>query len=148
MQTPPSPPPGAPRHWDAELGGIRWLPRLIDKARMKLDGTLGAYLCGHSPVDRALLKRLNLTTDQFVAIVAANSSDEAVLEAIRAHGMDYPSARRWSERFHQNYKNLIRLWSLDEGYVQPSPFERAAMGVVKKIEAPLMGLFRKISPAP
>ncbi len=148
MTIPASPPPGAPRHWDIELGGIRWLPRLIDKARMKSRGELGSYLCGHSPVDQGLLKRLNLTTDQFVAIVAANPTDEGVLEAIRAHGMDFPAARRWSENFHVTYKRLIPLWNLDEGYVVAKPWQRVAMNAFKKIEGPTMELYRKISPAP
>ena len=143
-----TPPPGTPRHWDAELGGIRWLPRLIDKARMKSRGELGSYLCGHSPVDRGLLKRLGLTTDEFTAIVDKSPTDDAVLEALRAHGMDYPAARRWSEKFHVTYKRLIPLWSLDEGYIQPTPFQRFALGAVKKVEGPLMELYRKISPAP
>ena len=148
MSTTPTAPPGAPRHWDAELGGIRWFPRLIDKARMKLRGDLGAYLCGHSPVDRALLKRLNMTTDEFVETVRACPTDAAVLEAARAHGMDYPGARRWSERFHHTYRNFIVLWSLDEGYVQPTKAQSIGMRVLKKVESPLMALYRKISPAP
>jgi hypothetical protein len=148
MTSTPAPPPGVPRHWDEELGGLRWLPRLIDKARMRIRGNLGAYLLGNSPVDRALLKRLNLTTDQFTNIVADNPTDEGVLEAIREHGMDYPAARRWSEVFHKTYKNLIPLWSIDEGYVTPKPWQRVALGAFKKIEAPAMALFRKISPAP
>jgi hypothetical protein len=148
MTTTATPAPGTPRHWDVELGGIRWLPRLIDKARMKSRGELGSYLCGHSPVDQALLKRLNLTTDAFVAIVAANPTDEGVLEAVRANGMDYPSARRWSEKFHTTYKRLIPLWSIDEGYVEPKPWQRLALKAFKPIEGAAMELVRKISPAP
>jgi hypothetical protein len=148
MSTTATPPPGVPRHWDTELGGIRWLPRLIDKARMKLRGELGNYLCGHSPVDQGLLKRLQLTTDEFVAIVAAHPTDDGVLEAIRARGIDYPAVNRWSEQFHVRYKALIPLWSIDEGYVEPKPWQRLALKAFKPIEGTAMELFRKISPAP
>lgn len=149
MSTPPTARPGVPRHWDTELGGIRWLPRLIDKARMKMRGELGAYLCGHSPVDQALLKRLDLTTDEFVAIVRANKTDEAVLDALRARKFDQIELNRWSARFHQSYAKLIPLWSLDEGYAQPkSGLQAFGYKVYKVFENPLMALYRKISPAP
>ena len=148
MSTPPTAPPGVPRHWDNELGGIRWLPRMIDKARMKIRGELGAYLCGHSPVDRGLLKRLNMTTDEFVALVRANKTDESVLEALRARGMDQTELRRWSERFHATYARYIPLWNIDEGYVRPQGMQRFGLAVFKKIEAPVMALVRKVNPAP
>jgi hypothetical protein len=105
-------------------------------------------LCGNSPVDIALLKRLQLTTDEFVAIVAANPTDDGVLEALRARGMDQPALNRWSEQFHNRYKALIPLWSIDEGYVEPKPWQRIALKAFKPIEGPAMALFRKISPAP
>ena len=50
-----------PRRWSESLGGITWLPRLIDKARAALNGTLGSYLYGQSPMDRGLLKQLGLS---------------------------------------------------------------------------------------
>ena len=35
-----------PRRWSVEVDGIRWLPRMTDKARMHRSGRLGAYLLG------------------------------------------------------------------------------------------------------
>lgn len=32
-----------PRPGDLELGGYRWLPRMIDKARADADGSIGDY---------------------------------------------------------------------------------------------------------
>ena len=66
---------------------------MADKARMRENGTLGAYLMGHSPVDRALLARLGLTTDEFVALALANPDDAALLAALRGRGFDEARVR-------------------------------------------------------
>ena len=87
-----------PRRWNETLDGIRWLPRLIDKARMAQRGELGAYLFGHSPVDIGLLRRLGLTTSEFAQIVAVNPDDEGVLAALRLRGFDDERLLRWSKR--------------------------------------------------
>ncbi|MDP9111911.1 MAG: DUF5069 domain-containing protein, partial [Candidatus Eremiobacteraeota bacterium] len=70
---------GPPRRWTRELDGIRWLPRLIDKTRAALAGTLGDYLYGQSPVDRALLRALGLGYRDFTAIVMQSANDDAVI---------------------------------------------------------------------
>jgi len=33
-----------PRHRDLVIGGIPWLARITDKARAKLNGTIGDYI--------------------------------------------------------------------------------------------------------
>ena len=71
-----------PRRWNTELDGIRWLPRLIDKARMQHRGELGSYLLGHSPVDHALLTRMGVTTAEFSEIVRQAPDDGAVPRAV------------------------------------------------------------------
>ncbi|MGB8519688.1 MAG: DUF5069 domain-containing protein, partial [Candidatus Tumulicola sp.] len=70
---------GPPRRWSEEIDGICWLPRLIDKTRAALAGTLGDYLFGQSPMDRALLRALGLSHREFAAIVRAAAGDDAVL---------------------------------------------------------------------
>ncbi|HTV72768.1 MAG TPA: DUF5069 domain-containing protein [Candidatus Acidoferrales bacterium] len=137
-----------PRRWTVEVDGIRWLPRMIDKARMSASGGLGAYLIGNSPVDRALLRHLKLTTPEFVEIATAYREDAAVLDALRQRGFDEPRVRSWSDRFPQTYRWLIPLWDLDEGYIKPNAVTRVALAVFRKTEGPLMAAFRKISPAP
>src|SRR5271156_2165664 len=126
--------PPIPRPWNVEVAGIRWIPRMIDKARMRQNGTLGAYLMGHSPVDKALLKRLNMTTDEFVQIANANPDDAAVLAALRQRGFDEAAVRRWSQRFEESYKRMIPLWDVDDGHVQPSGAARGFALVFRKIE--------------
>lgn len=121
---------------------------MADKARMSAYGTLGAYLMGHSPVDRALLRRLGLTTAEFTQMVAANPDDASLLAALRAHGFDEDRVRRWSANFTTTYAAYIPLWDLDEGYRAPGPLLAPFMGVMKVVEGPLMAMFRKISPAP
>ena len=108
---------GPPRRWTQELGGIRWLPRLIDKARAALDGTLGDYLYGHSPVDRALLRSLGLGYRDFTAIVEDAASDDAVLHALERRVPDgLIRAREWSRTMPRTLRVLLLLVDLDDGY--------------------------------
>jgi hypothetical protein len=139
---------GKPRRWSAELDGIRWLPRLIDKARMANSGVLGAYLFGHSPIDRGLIVRLGVTTAEFAAIVADSTDDHAVLCALRARGFDEARVRRWSTRMPKPYQVFIRAIDLDDGYTEPTRFERLWLGAFGKIEGGVMKFVRLISPAP
>lgn len=138
----------APRRWTEDIDGIRWLPRLIDKARLWNRGALGSYLLGHSPVDRALLTRLNVTTDEFAAIVAASPDDAAVLAALRARGFDEARVRRWSDCLPKPYQIILRMIDLDEGHVMPSAIDRAWMGAFRKTESGLMGFVRLFSSKP
>ena len=136
-----------PRRWSTEIDGVRWLPRMIDKARMQQRGELGNYLLGHSPVDHALLARLNLTTEQFSEIVRHAPDDAAVLEAVRAH-WDEARVRRWSERFTSTYRIYITLWDVDEGYVRPSGLQAVGMALFKPLEGVTMSLVRRVRRAP
>jgi hypothetical protein len=140
--------PGIPRRWTAEIDGIRWLPRMIDKARMRQSGTLGAYLMGHSPVDRALLYRLGLTTDEFVSIADSAPDDAGVLAALRSRGFDEERVRRWSADFPSLYRALIPVWDLDEGYMPSTPLTRSVAAFMRAVEGPVMGAFRLVSKAP
>ena len=138
-----------PRRWNVEIDGIRWLPRLIDKARMRERGQLGTYLLGHSPVDHAFLVRGGVTTEEFASIVTGSSDDAAVLATLRSRsGWDEERIRRWSERFPSTYRRYIALWDLDEGYRQPNALEALGMKLFKPIEGPAMGLLRRFRRAP
>lgn len=136
-----------PRRWNTELDGVRWLPRLIDKARMADRGQLGSYLLGHSPVDHALLVRLRLTTEQFAVIVRQSSDDAAVLAAVRAH-WDEARVRRWSERFTSTYRTYITLWDLDEGYLRPTSMQSIGLALFRPFERAAMSLVRRVRRAP
>jgi hypothetical protein len=137
-----------PRRWSDDVDGIRWLPRLIDKARMSSGGVLGAYLFGHSPIDRALLTRLRITTAEFAAVVAASPDDGAILSTLRLRGFDEARVRRWSDRLPRPFQLIISVVEIDDGYVQPSPFGRFFLSVFRAVEHGLMGLVRLIVPTP
>ncbi|GAC1570885.1 MAG: hypothetical protein NVS3B7_00300 [Candidatus Elarobacter sp.] len=137
-----------PRRWSDDVDGIRWLPRLIDKARMRERGELGSYLLGHSPVDHAFLTRAGRTTEQFAALVRAAADDAAVLAALRASGWDEARVRRWSERFPATYRAYIPLWDLDEGHVRPSALQALGLAVFRPLASPAMALVRRIRRAP
>jgi hypothetical protein len=137
-----------PRRWSDDVDGIRWLPRLIDKARMSSGGVIDTYLFGHSPIDRGMMTRLGVTTSDFAAIVADSRDDGGVLDALRARGFDEARVRRWSERLPSPYQVIIRLIDLDEGHTQPTWLDRAWIGAFRKVESGVMGLVRLVIPAP
>jgi hypothetical protein len=137
-----------PPRWSVEVDGIRWLPRMIEKARMCQRGTLGAYLIGHSPVDAALLKRLNITTVEFVELVRGHPDDIGVLNALRARRFDEVAVRRWSDAFPRRYALYITLWDLDEGYRPPTLWQRPLIAGFHRVEGPLMRAFRRMRRAP
>ncbi|MBV8530410.1 MAG: DUF5069 domain-containing protein [Candidatus Eremiobacteraeota bacterium] len=137
-----------PPRWNVEVDGIRWLPRMIEKARMRERGTLGAYLIGHSPVDAALLKRLNITTAAFVELVREQPDDIRVLVALRARRFDEAAVRRWSDTFPRRYALYITLWDLDEGYTLPKRWQRPLIACFHRVEGPVMQVFRRILRAP
>ena len=67
-----------------ELGGIAWLPRLVEKAKRKLSGTLCddvMYCCGG---DRHFLGRHGIHPADFLRVVWAHWNDEAeILRYVR-----------------------------------------------------------------
>jgi predicted PurR-regulated permease PerM len=107
----------APRRWSDELGGIQWLPRLIDKARAALHGRLGDYYYGQCPLDRGLLLALGISYAEFTNIVReAGENDERVLELLQARNADgVELARRWSQRLPKR-RFFLFLLDLDDGH--------------------------------
>lgn len=72
-----------PRSPYAELDGLPWLPRMIDKARAAAAGSLGdySYPCG---MDEAALSFYGFEAQAFLEVVKTSASDEAVLRHVRA----------------------------------------------------------------
>lgn len=108
----------APRRWSDEIGGVKWLPRLADKARAAINGKLGNYLYGQSPMDRNLLRTLGLSYKEFTALVRQTGDDDAALVAAlekrTPEGME--GAREWSKRLPRRHKFFLFLIDLDDGY--------------------------------
>jgi predicted PurR-regulated permease PerM len=107
----------APRRWSDELGGIRWLPRMIDKARAAMKGTLGDYLYGQSPMDRSLLRAIGISYKDFTRIVReSHGDDDLVLEKLETASPDrLQLARRWSDHLPRR-RFFLFILDLDDGY--------------------------------
>jgi hypothetical protein len=91
---------------------------------------------------------MGLTTEEFSEIVRRMPDDAAVLAAVRARGWDEARVRRWSERFTSTYRTYIRLWDLDEGYVQPNGLQALGLALFKPLEGGAMSLLRRVRRAP
>jgi hypothetical protein len=100
-----------PRPCRAELDGIVYLPRAIDKVRAALPGgNLGQYLNVRAdiPTLSALFyRRMGLTHEEFVAAVSEAADEDAVVAWLRAR-VDSTNV----EKFARQYLG-IRLGDLD-----------------------------------
>jgi hypothetical protein len=69
---------------DAELGGLRWLPRLIAKARAKLRGEMPAELMFGCSGDRAFLREVGWHPADFLRLVWTTGGDaRQILERLK-----------------------------------------------------------------
>lgn len=107
---------GPPRRWSDEVEGIRWLPRLIDKTRAAIAGTLGSYLYGQSPIDREFLRALGLGHRAFAQIVRDASDDAAVVRALAARDAEgLERARAWGASLQRRHPVWMLGLDLDDG---------------------------------
>ncbi len=68
----------------AELGGYRWLPRIIAKARAKLRGELSPDIMFGCGADRPFLRSVNMEPAEFLNTVwNAGMDDQMVLDAVQ-----------------------------------------------------------------
>jgi hypothetical protein len=71
----------------AEVDGIAWLPRLIEKARIKLRGEMDPDLMYGCGGDRPFLRRHQMTLPQFLQLVWDKGDDDrAIVEAVKRAG--------------------------------------------------------------
>jgi hypothetical protein len=88
-------PPRSPR---AELDGIAFLPRAIDKCRAELPGgKLGSYLNLDPEIvtwSSLFYRRMGITHDEFVAVVAAADSEDEIVAWLRAR-IDDAKLAKW-----------------------------------------------------
>jgi hypothetical protein len=107
-----------PRRWSVALSDIYWLPRLIDKTRAALAGTLGDYLFGQSPIDRSLLNELGLSHRDLATIVGrTGDDDDAVLSALASRDpASLERARAWSKGLPERYGLFLWFIDVDDGY--------------------------------
>jgi hypothetical protein len=106
-----------PRRWNVEIDGIVWMPRLIDKTRAALAGTLGPYLFGQSPIDREFLHALGMSHRAFAEIVAASPDDGSVIAALAGRDPQaLDRARAWSATLARRHGKFLALLDMDDGY--------------------------------
>ena len=74
-------PPRSPRE---QLGGLYFLPRTIDKARAKIQGTLGLYKITPG-ISGYVFEALGISEDDFVAAVRAAQNDAGVVAWLEQH---------------------------------------------------------------
>ena len=68
----------------AEMGGYRWLPRIIAKARAKLRGELAPDIMFGCGADRPFLRSVNMEPAEFLETVwDAGADDRAILDAVQ-----------------------------------------------------------------
>lgn len=71
-----------PRSPHDDLGGYVLLPRIIDKCRASLAGTIGEYKY-NCPLDCQFFDFTSIDADEFKAQIANGSSDEELLEFVK-----------------------------------------------------------------
>ena len=72
-----------PRHRDMIVGDFTWLARISDKARAKLNGTIGDYIYPW-PADKKFLEEHKISAEKFVEMVENNPSDDDMIAAMRS----------------------------------------------------------------
>ena len=94
----------APRSpYDASVGGLVSLGRMIDKGRATNSGTQGAYWYGNdSGIDRALLEFLGVSQEDFAAALKEHRTDEEIIKWLGAR-LQKPAAE--VEAFNEQMRN-------------------------------------------
>jgi hypothetical protein len=77
---------------DAEVRGIRWLPRIIPKAKAKLRGELPTTLMYGCGGDRRFLKQHDIHPADFLrAVWAYEDNDDAIIDWVASHSQTIDS---------------------------------------------------------
>lgn len=71
-----------PRSRQLSMGGVPWLPRITDKARAKLRGTIGDYIYP-CPADKKFLEKLGISAETFTQIIQNAPTDIEAIEKIK-----------------------------------------------------------------
>lgn len=84
-----------PRSGSTQVGGISWLARMIDKARLEKAGEIDQYdLEFPCPMDQNLLRELGVEATVFQNIAVSSSTDEQILFELERVGANLPEKHR------------------------------------------------------
>jgi hypothetical protein len=89
-----------PRSPSARLGGLVWLPRLIDKARAKLTNTLGEYIY-NCPTDARFFEFTGISPEAFLVAVKGTYDDTGVLAWVKAR------AKSWADAEIKSFNEMM-----------------------------------------
>lgn len=77
-----------PRNGQVVLGGIPWLARMIDKAKLEAAGAIDVYDLDYPcPMDQGLLAKLNLDAKTFQQIAVNAQNDEEIIVELKNRGI-------------------------------------------------------------
>lgn len=80
-----------PRGGDVKVGGISWLARMTDKARLAAAGEIEKFDLEYPcPMDQGLLRELGVDAQTFQNIAVSASTDEQVLFELQRVGANLP----------------------------------------------------------
>lgn len=83
-----------PRAGSIQVGGLPWLARMIDKARLEAAGEIDAYdLDFPCPMDQRLLGQLNVDAKVFQNIAVSANTDEQILFELERVGANLPAKK-------------------------------------------------------
>ena len=122
--------PKSPRE---EIDGFVWLPRLLDKARQTMKAGPGEFLALEASfLDRAFLRRWQVSGDQIREWLTEGRSDEAISREIGARACATKAEKhRWSQRFLTVYRVIFDLMDVDEGRPLPMSWPRLYLLALK-----------------
>ncbi len=82
-----------PRSGEVRMGGISWLARMTDKARLEAAGEIEQFDLEYPcPMDQGLLRELGVDARIFQDIAVSASTDEQVLFELQRVGAKLPGA--------------------------------------------------------
>lgn len=80
-----------PRSGSVEVGGISWLARMIDKARLEANGEIEQYDLEYPcPMDQSLLRQLAVDAKVFQNIAVSSTTDDQILFELKRLGVNLP----------------------------------------------------------
>jgi hypothetical protein len=112
-----------PRHSGRdEAAGLVWLPRMIEKARRRLEGEvtgqdlLWPYMFGvNDPLDRQLLRFLGMKNEDVLEVLRHEPDDEAAAaEMVRRSGRTPAECAAWNARYLRFNAPFLAMMDADE----------------------------------
>lgn len=99
-----------PRSPFEELGGIPWLPRMIDKARATFASSLGDYAPYPCPTDKVFLGCIGLDAGMLGERIRAGAADAELLAFVQEHMRRREGVALFRRLVLQTPRNPLARW--------------------------------------